>query len=258
MIHLKTAIYLLTICFLAGCGNNGGWVSDDFLYGPDARYSFDDAESTIANNSEFDDFHGNIVDATQVVGRAGNALDFSGVLGSHVEFDICCYANPDTGEGRKYVTFPKGTFSIAAWLKPSTMSTSTIYPIFGGWYGSAQSMKMRLNNGVVEFLLYPSNNANPVTLISSLFTLSNDEWAHVAVTYSGSRAIIYINGEEDNTADISMPVEDIVNDYSVGGIPIQHSAGPGEHSFPGIIDEFFMSVNALSKSEVENMMALEL
>jgi len=184
-------------------------------------------------------------------------LDFSGLEGSHVEFDICCYAHPDTGEGEKLVTFPNDTFTIAAWLKTSTMLTSNIYPIFGGWYGSVQSMKMRLNNGAVDFLLYPSNNGNPITLLTSSFVLSNDEWAHVAITFSGSQAVIYIDGEEDNFADIVMPVEDIANDYFVGGIPSQHSAGPGEHSFPGLIDEFFMSENALSKSEVQQLMALE-
>ena len=53
-----------------------------------------------------------------------------------------------------------------------------------------------------------------------------------------------------------MSVEDIVNDYFVGGIPSQHSAGPGEYSFPGIIDEFFMSENALSKPEIQQLMGL--
>ena len=254
MRYPKAIIYLPVFCFIAGCGGGGGSGSGDTIYGPDARYSFDETEGTIAFNSEFDAFHGNINGAARVAGVSGNALDFSGVDGSHVEFDICCFADPNTGEGDIRVTFPEDTFTIAAWLKTSAMSIPNIYPIFGGQYSAVQSMKMRLNNGQIDFLLYPANNGVPINLITSSFVLTNDEWVHVAITFDGAQARIYIDGEEDSLSSIIMPVRDIVNDYYVGGIPLGFSAGPSEHSFPGTIDDFFISQNALTQIEVQELM----
>lgn len=236
-----------------GDGNDSGTIS----YDPIGRYLFDEDSGSIAYNSEYGDLHGEIVGASRIIGKEGNALDFSYVNGSYVIFDICCYGDPDTSEGEIRVSFPNNSFTIAAWLKPSALLMDTIYPIFGGWYGSVQSMKLRINDGSIDFLLYPENNGDPITLITSTSVLENDQWTHVAVTYDGSEAVAYINGKEDNYSEIIMPVEDIINDYFVGGIPTTHSAGGGEYSFPGAIDDFFISENPLSSQEIIELFSIE-
>jgi hypothetical protein len=260
MKHKLTSIGLVFLaCLLVSCGGGSGsgneFNDEAIQYGPTAFYPFDETDGVIAYNSKFDAFHGDIVDASRAVGKIGNALDFSVTEGAHVLFDICCYADPNTGEGGMWVSFPNNSLTIAAWLKPTAMSMETIYPIFGGWYGSVQSMKLRINNGAVDFLLYPENNGAPITLITSASTLANEEWTHVALTFDGSHAVIYFNGIEDNHSDIIMPVEDIVNDYFIGGIPTSNSAGTGEHSFPGLIDEFLLSTTAFSQSEIAELVS---
>lgn len=115
-------------------------------------------------------------------------------------------------------------------------------------------MKMRVNNGAIEFLLYPPNNGDAVSLVTSSSVLQNGVWTHVAVTYNGSQAIVYINGEADSYGDIVMPVSDIINDYFIGGIPSEQSAGPGQHSFPGAIDEVLISSESRSKQQIMDLL----
>lgn len=259
--NLISIAFVVLACFLVSCGSSGSESTNDLAqdgssqYGPTAYYSFDETDGDTAYNSGFDAFHGEIVWTSRETGKVGNALNFSNTDGAHVLFDICCYADPNTGEGGMWVSFPDDTLTLAAWLKPTAMSLDLIYPILGGWYGSVQSMKLRVNNGFVEFLLYPENNGDAVLLITSTSILSNDEWTHVSVTYDGSQAIIYINGIEDSNSNITMPIQDIINDYFIGGIPTSYSAGAGAHSFPGLIDEFLMSASLFSQSEVAEMVA---
>ncbi len=260
-LYCKFLLVIMVCCILFACGGGGGngATVDDGIeiieYGPATRYLFDETEGTVVYNDYFDDFHGQIVGAQRVVGKSGNALDFSQTNGAHVLFDICCNSDPDTGAGSKWISFPDDSLSIAAWVKLTNMSRDTIYPIFGGWYGSVQSIKVRINNEAIELLLYPENNGEAVSLISSVSPLPTNEWFYFTITYDGSNSILYLNGIEDNNSTIIMPIEDIVNDYFIGGIPTSHSAGGGEHNFPGIIDDFFMSSEVLTPDEINVFMS---
>lgn len=254
--YLRKLYITLLALSLASCGGGGDNSGrGDIKYAPEALYSFDETSGTIALNSKVDALHGEVVGAARVNGIKGGALDFTASNGAHVLFDICCIANPNGG-GETIVTFPGGTFTFAAWLKPTEMALDTIYPIFGGWYGSVQSIKIRLNSGAIEFLLYPENNGDAITLVSSSYVLSNDEWTHMAITYNGSQAIIYINGEVDNSSNITIPVEDIINDFFIGGIPTVQTPNPGEYSFPGLIDEFYMSEDPLDQQSIQSLYAI--
>lgn len=246
---------ILPLLTITGCGSNS---NEDLVNlpprasssatGPASYYSFNEASGTTANNSLMDNLHGEITFASRVEGKSGNGLDFSLVDGAYVAFDICCDDSPHT-----MLTFPNNSFTVSTWVKPTEMENHKIYPIFGGWYGSLQSMKLRLNNGAVEFILY-SNTSDPVSLITSSNVLENNKWTHIAVTYNGMQAVVYINGDEDNYSDLVMPVQDIVNDYFIGGIPSSYSAGPGAHSFPGIIDSFYLSEEPLPSDDIIKLM----
>lgn len=266
--YLKCAGLVLVLASITGCdieinaddlraegGNSDEIIDLGEKFTPDALYSFDEDSGTTAENSKSDVLHGVIVGASRVEGKMGRALDFSQVEGAHVRFNICCDGHPDTNEGGMLVTFPNDSFTIASWLKPKDMTTDTIYPVFGGWYGSVQSMKVRIKDGGFNLLIYPENNGNEINLISSSYVLPNEQWTHFAVTYDGMQALIYINGELDNYSSITIPVEDIHNDYFIGGIPSIQSSGPGKHSFPGLIDEFFMSQNALKQVQIQGLIS---
>lgn len=260
IIHVILGFSLLSILTSCGDGeanyyyqNQPQTEEDKLINRSTLYYSFNESDGSIAYNSEFDDFHGTIVAASREPGKIGNALNFSNADGAHVLFDICCYEDTDTGEGGMRVSFPENTVTLAGWLKPADMSMDTNYPIFGGSDYGAQSMKLRVNNGAVEFLLFTENNGEAVSLITSTSTIDNDVWTHVAVTYNGSQAIIYFNGIEDNQSNITMPIQDIINDYYIGGIPVVFFIGPGEPSFPGLIDEFLISTIEFNQSEVEEL-----
>ena len=95
---IRTFSLILSTYMLSSCCRGS---SSDSPVGPwlGVRYSFDESTGTTANNVNYNDFHGQIIGAQRVEGKSGNALDFSSVNGSHVLFDICCYADPNTGQG---------------------------------------------------------------------------------------------------------------------------------------------------------------
>lgn len=252
LIRRITPIVIMSLSFYSCGGGGGGGGSSENIeesivveeYGPTAYYSFDEDSGVTAFNSSFDELHGVLFGVRRVEGKINNALDFS-LNGAYLEFKICC--NEDSIE----INFPNNSFTIAAWIKPNNVEFDTIYPLFGGWYGSLQSMRLRINNSALELLLYPLNSGIPNSLVTSSLPIVNNQWQHIAVTYNGTQAIVYIDGLENNVSDISMPVEKIFNTYFIGGIPLNHSAGGGAHNFPGIIDEFYFSENAFSAAEIK-------
>lgn len=169
---LNSILLVVFALLYFSCSDDGGTdVNNDAAqFGPTAFSSFNEIEGLFAYNSESDAFHGVIVGASREVGKIGNALNFTNVEGAHVLFDICCFGDPDTGEGRVSVSFPDNSLTIAAWLNPTAMSMDAIYPIFGGSDYGVQSMKLRINNGKVEFLLYTENNGGAVSIITSMST----------------------------------------------------------------------------------------
>lgn len=231
---------------VVGCGGGGGSGGNDddvIELGETTAYNLDEPSGTTAFNSEFDYLHGEVVGASRVAGYQGNALSFASVSGSHVLFDICCETD---AQWPVFINFPTDALTIAGWLMPTTMAASNTYFVFGGGYGGVQSLRMELVDGHVVMRLFPENGQPPITIATSETALTNAAWQHVAVTYDGTTAIVYLNGVEDVRNTISMPIENMVNDYYLGGVP---SAG----SFPGVIDEFVFATRAYSTSEISTL-----
>lgn len=240
---LRMIVLVPALLMISACGGGGGEDDDDevIVLGDTTAYDLDETSGSVAFNSEFDYLHGRIVGASRVAGHSGNALNFGAVSGSHVLFDICCDLD---AQWPVIFDFPTNALTVAAWMMPTSMESSSTYPVVGGSYSGVQSIRMQVVDGRITFELFPENAQPPITIVTSVSSLTNDAWQHVAVTYDGTTAILYMNGVENARNNISMPIEDVINDYYLGGVP---SGG----SFPGVIDEFVLSTRAYSANEIQ-------
>lgn len=246
---IAAAILLLSACGGGGGGGQGLDEEEPIDLGDTTRYTFDESSGSVALNAEFDYLHGTVSAASRVTGVSGNALNFGATSGSHVLFDICCETD---AQWPVIVNFPDNTLTLAAWLMPTSMAADTLYPIFGGSDFGVQSIRLVLNDQRVQLFLHPQNNGDPVLVVQSASDLVNGGWQHIAVTYDGTTAILYLDGVEDARANITMPIQDVVNDYFIGGIPTGLLL-EGQASFPGVIDEFIFSMLEYTPEQIATL-----
>ena len=128
-------------------------------------------------------------------------LQFSGVSTSYID----C--------GNKSA-FTPAQFTIEAWVY--YQSTSGGYLISNeGWDGTngAQGFSVRTSGAKLEFVL-GSNAAWPALLSTNDIPLNT--WFHLAVTYSGTEMILYINGLQDAATTITTPMVASTQNLSIG------------------------------------------
>lgn len=95
--------------------------------------------------------------------------------------------------GSTYVKFPwedskTNAFSIAMWVKPNT--PAAWQDIFS--FGDGDN-RIEVDNTLTQYRWY--SNANTlVTSGSVLFSLSNEQWNHIAMTLDGTKVYFYLNG----------------------------------------------------------------
>ncbi|PPE72257.1 hypothetical protein C3942_19315 [Solimonas fluminis] len=222
---------------LAACGGGGGSGEEEEVGSDRVFYNFDEAGGSIARNSSFDGLHGTLIGVLRSEGHSGQAVDFTAQAGSHVLFDICC--NDDV-----IVEFPENAITLAMWLRPASANPDpdSSRQILGGTGGGIQSFMLEIKEDRVEFLLCQPNTAGPFfSIVRSVSALPEQQWTHVAVVYDGSTAVLYVNGLEDSRTSISTPVSRVYNDLIL--------------SFPGRVDDLFMSSAALTRDQVQALMA---
>ena len=233
-------------------GDKPAEFADAILY-----YEFEEISGTNVENLAGSSFDGTVIGATPVSGSNNLGLDFSITDGSHVHIHACCEDNA----GSSSINFGNDSITIAMWLRLNTLSPGTMYPVFGGSYQGKQSPRIRISsNGFLQFILYMHGEVEaPVVIASSTNPLTTNTWTHVAVTYDSTVATIYLDGNPQTNPEppIKMPVDSIINDFYIGGIPISGDdtdAGGGAHSFPGIIDEFALFDIALEGDEIADLL----
>jgi hypothetical protein len=166
--------------------------------------------------------------SAQVIGQA---LLFDGVddyvsLGNSIVFNV------DTA-----VTYE-------AWIRPD--STSAF--IFNKWVNFQEDKQMAYSGDKVTF--YMHNVFSGVSLVSSS-SISKHQYTHVAATYDGSTAILYINGVFDTSKSVGFPVSN-----SGGVLYLAHNPDrfDNQSAFMGVIDEFRIWNTARTESEIQSTM----
>lgn len=142
------------------------------------------------------------------------------------------------------------TLTIAAWVKIAA---------FGNWDGivtkgiNSGPYAMQLwGNGALRF---SPNWGNPAGFkgagsFNTNTKMKAGEWTHAAITYDGTQAHFYINGEQDKL--------EVKQDFTFGVVKESLILGcdfpGGDEYFDGVMDEFFIYSRALTEAEISQVM----
>ncbi len=184
---------------------------------------FEEGSGTVTQDWSANNNDGTITSATWTSGKYGNALSFDGST-SYVNINsVTGYANAITAE---------------AWVKTS-VSTGWKDVLAGGC-GDLLFGVTSANTGVIGF----GGQCNaPFVPLSSTTSISDNQWHHIAGTYDGSTAKIYIDGKLDNSGARS-------GTFTPGTLQISLST----EKFNGQIDDVRIYNRALSQREIANDM----
>ncbi len=134
--------------------------------------------------------------------------------------------------------------TIAAWIRPNQLSNKRVISKSGpdGYELGTNS------NGKMEFRFNRETNGTTYRLFSLQdYPTDGNTWIHVAVTFNGTRSVIYINGQPDNAANYA-PVSIRSNTSA-----LQIGARGGIDRWAGDIDELRLYNNALTAAEISGL-----
>jgi len=250
----RLVIIAFSLSTIMGCGGGGSEPTPSDISNSDlARsvdnftYKFDETGGSTATNSDANFFNGIIYGASRVPGKVGNALHF-GTTGARVEirmYDI-------NSNGQWYsIPFDTNTISMDAWVKLDSLGTNAIYQIVGSGYYGVTSFRFQVNNSKLEFLINDGYTWRSVIIGNQI--LSPNDWHHAAITYDGTIATTYIDGEVDKTNNITFMIPTNYNTLYIGNYDNDVNASlPFQHQFLGTIDELRVSKSLRSAAELSS------
>jgi hypothetical protein len=80
--------------------------------------------------------------------------------------------------------------------------------------------------------------------------LQEDTWYHLALTFDGSNAVIYLDGEEDGRATKKGDITISTSDFFIGAELSGQALDTGWPAWHGMLDEFYFYNRALTKEEI--------
>jgi hypothetical protein len=161
----------------------------------------------------------------------GQALQFDGI-DDYVSFGNSTVFNVDTA-----VTYE-------AWIRPDTISGF----IFNKWVNFQEDKQMTYSGDKVTF--YMHNAFSGVSLVSAS-SVPMHQYTHVAATYDGSVAKLYINGVFDTSKSVGSSVSN-----SSGVLYLAHNPDRFDviSPFKGVIDEFRIWNTSRTESDIQSTM----
>lgn len=192
------------------------------------HWAFDEGSGDIAYNS-VNIFDAIIHGATWTEGKYGHALAFNGTSdfvevphNSSLDFE--------------------GEVTIAAWIYLNDASGDQNVLQKGRNYAL---FEIRGNSGSPANVFNDGNNWRVFHYTKSKEFFTGD-WHHVAFTYDGSQAVNYVNGERDNSFNVSGTMQTVTDHLGIGV-----NAPYNDSYFNGKIDEVVIFNRALNASQMQ-------
>ena len=150
------------------------------------------------------------------------------------------------------------SFSIEAWVLQETITTTgTIASKSNAKSGNEKGYKLVLNNGVPNLKWYDNSNTLILNLISP-YGISNNRWYHIATTYDGTVAKLYIDGiMVASSLPASLPSYDNER-FLIGATYNSDTPTTPKDYFNGFIDEVRVWNVALHEQQLREMMNQEI
>ena len=213
------------------------FISDTEVFDPTADYSVmtSDGSGNLETTYDFDGTKFVTFGyAPQIVAERSVYFDGSA---DYIDVDDRLDLNPDE-------------FTISAWIKRDASDTGTASIVSKRDASFTEGYDLRiLNDNTIEIIW---KNGSDQSLISNT-AIPDDQWHEVAVIYDGATAKLYIDGVEDNAANLTAPVATDENFYIA-------AAGKNTPTqfFRGNIDEVRVWSTALSVDELHYIMNQEI
>lgn len=181
-----------------------------------AAYGMNESSGTTVADTSGRNNTGTATDTTHVPGKYGQGLSFNGTT-SWV--DVADHSSLRL----------TSALTVSAWVRPSSV-----------WGWRTVVMK-ELSAGGAAYALYASDGDTPAGFFSTTFgdggpegagPLLANTWTHLAVTYSGSTARLFVNGTQVGTSPIPAGLMADAGPLRIGG----NSVWTNEF-FSGVIDE---------------------
>ncbi|MCL2448669.1 MAG: LamG domain-containing protein, partial [Polyangiaceae bacterium] len=124
---------------------------------------------------------------------------------------------------------------VAAWVNPDTVDGDQ--PIIIKRLKNDTSFSLGIHNGNIQMSVVTASG----TTVISQAPIQAGVWTHVAGMYDGTFVFLFINGQQFGQVYAGEDLHDVF-------APIRIGATTGSQSFHGIIDEVFVSTQAISSS----------
>ena len=207
------------------------------------------------NNAGFDPTNGALQATSHPIFDAGAdrdwrsstrlvALDFDGI-DDHV----------DCGDESGFEF--SSAFSIEAWvLQENTVATGTIAAKSNAKASNGRGYQLVLNNSIPNLKFYNNSGALLIN-ITSPYAITNDRWYHIAATYDGTTARLYIDGIEVVNGTTSAPSYS-TEKFLIGATYDSDTPTSPKNYFDGYIDEVRIWNTSLSVYQLREMMNQEI
>ena len=231
---MKTFLGISLVAFLClWCiGSEADVPEDLLLYLP-----FDEGSGDVVEDQSGKGFKGEAIDTKWADGKFGKALEFNG-QSSHVSVP-----------GGVIESLEKNEVTMIAWFyllghdgyDGIVSMTGVLAPVAG----ECCQYRIMVDPSLAPFFDVGEHNDHPI----GGFTFEVEKWYHYAMTYDGSVAIIYVDGEVVGEVQKAVELPSFDTPILVGT-----GEAPGTHPIEGIIDEVWVFNRALSEDEIKEIM----
>lgn len=180
--------------------------------------------------------------ASSYISKKADFIDYQDSLyGQGIEFDgVDDYAQIDAN-----MDFVNRNFSIEIWFnRYSNISTSDF--LIGKKNSSQSEWYLDFNNDKIRFNL--ANNTNQITSLESVYSLPNNDWNYVVITYNTSSSDIklYVNSIAENLKKFKGTTTNTQFNITLGS-----DLKDIGNKFNGIIDEVKIYNKTLTNNEIK-------
>ena len=151
-------------------------------------------------------------------------------------------------------------FSIEAWiLQQATTTSGTILSKRDtkSGAGNKRGYHLSMNSNYLNLTWYDNAGAEKIN-ITSPHDITNNKWYHVAATFDGTTAIIYIDGVEVNRDTPDSGPANTSAKFLIGAMYDSDTPNTPKNHFNGYIDEVRLWTVALSTQQLREMMNQEI
>lgn len=154
-----------------------------------------------------------------------------------------------------------GSFSLEAWVLQQTTpgSEATIMSKADAKPGNRRGYQLTINSSNQPNLTWYNGSGTAVLNITSTYPIVNNKWYHIAATYDGSNARLYIDGLQVASGTTGTAPTNSTEKFMIGAMyDSDSSCSSATKYFNGYIDEVRLWNVALAPTQLREMMNQEI